>query len=115
MKQQTFDSILASILKMYENNPRENINNFIEQICLENNLSKKDIQLLQEANSYIDIFTEKATDLEDCKNKGISRKSWILRNLDNITEGVSEKEKAQVISAISETNETIINKKIYDK
>lgn len=46
--------------------------------------------------------------LEKAKADGWSRKRWMLNEMDRITDGRSEEEKAQIASAISDTNEKVI-------
>ena len=56
----------------------------------------------------IDSFNEHANSLEKAKADGWSRKRWMLNEMERITEGCSEEEKAQIASAISDTNEKAI-------
>lgn len=106
--EQTFDAILTSILEAYENDPEQNIDALIEEKCKEWNLSDEQMTLLKETNGLIDSFTEYSSSLEMAKAEGRSRKNWMLNKLDQITAGHSEEEKTQIISAISDTNEKII-------
>lgn len=105
--EQTFDAILCSLLEAYENNPSQDIDTLIEEKCKEWNLSEEQINLLKETNGLIDSFTENAISLEKTKANGWSRKCWMLNEMDRITDGRSEKEKAQIASAISDTNEKV--------
>ena len=106
--EQEFDILLMSLLESYEENPEQNIDVLIAEKCKEWKLSEEQIALLNEANACIDSFTEKATSLEKVKLEGKSRKRWMMDEIDCITEGRSEKEKVQIISTISDTNEKII-------
>lgn len=105
---QTFENILTSLLEAYENNPAQNIDVLIEEKCKEWNLSEEQTCSLKETNDLIDSFNEYANSLEKAKSQGWSRKRWILSEMDRITDGRSEEEKAQIASAISNTNEKVI-------
>lgn len=106
--EQTFENILTSLLEAYENNPAQDIDTLIEEKCKEWNLSEEQVALLKETNELIDSFNEQAKSLEKAKADGWSRKRWMLNELDRITDGRSEEEKSQIVSAISDTNEKVI-------
>lgn len=106
--EQNFETILTSLLEAYENNPTQNIDALVEEKSKEWSLTEEQATLLKETNGYIDGFTENAVSLEEAKADGKSRKRWMLEKIDSMTEGRSEEEKAQIVSAISETNEKII-------
>ena len=106
--EQTFENILTSLLEAYENNPEQDIDVLIENKCQEWNLPEEQINLLKETNGLIDSFNEHANSLEKAKADGWSRKRWLLNEMDRITDGRSEEEKAQIASAISDTNEKAI-------
>ena len=106
--EQTFDTILTSLLESYENNPAQDIDALVEEKSKEWGLTEEQAALLKETNGYIDGFTENAASLEEAKADGKSRKRWMLEKIDNMTEGRSEEEKAQIVSTISETNEKMI-------
>lgn len=106
--EETFDTILTSLLEAYENNLERDIDELIAAKCEEWNLTEEEMVLLKETNEVIDDFTEKAVALEQAKQDGKSRKRWILEEIDRITEGHSEEEKAQIVSALSNMNEKIM-------
>lgn len=106
--EQTFDTILTSLLESYENNPAQDIDALIEEKSKGWGLTEEQAALLKETNGYIDGFTENAASLEEAKADGKSRKRWMLEKIDGMTEGRPEEEKAQIVSAISETNEKMI-------
>lgn len=106
--EQTFENILTSLLEAYETNPAQDIDTLIEEKCKEWELPEDQINLLKETNALIDSFNEHANSLEKAKADGWSRKRWMLNEIDRIADGRSEEEKAQIASAISNTNEKII-------
>lgn len=106
--EQTFENILTSLLEAYENNPAQDIDTLIEEKCKEWGVAEEQIHLLKETNGLIDSFNEHANSLEKAKADGWSRKRWMLNEMDRITDGRSEEEKAQIASAISDTNEKVI-------
>ena len=106
--EQTFENILTSLLEAYENNPAQDIDTLIEEKCKGWNLSEEQVALLKETNELIDSFNEQAKALEKAKADGWSRKRWMLNEMDRITDGRSEEEKSQIVSAISDANEKVI-------
>ena len=110
-----FDSILTSLLESYDNNPNKDIDTIIDEKCNEMSLSEEGKALLKETNETIDAFTEKATSLAKAREEGETRKHWILNEMDKITEGRSEDEKAMVASAISSVNERIIQESLTEE
>lgn len=104
----TFENILTSLLEAYENNPAQDIDTLIKEKCKEWSLPEDQINLLKETNGLIDSFNEHTNSLEKAKADGWSRKRWMLNEMERITEGCSEEEKAQIASAISDTNEKAI-------
>lgn len=106
--EQNFESILTSLLEAYEKNNNQEVDALIEKSCETQDLSEAGKALLKETNEYIDAFTEKAVSLAKTREDGATRKRWMLQEIDAITEGRSEKEKAAVVSAISESNEATI-------
>ena len=113
--EQNFESILTSLLDNYENNLGKDINSIINEKCNELGLSENGQALLKETNETIDAFTEKATSLAKAREEGETRKHWILNEMDKITEGRSEDEKAMVSSAISNINERIIQESLTEE
>lgn len=109
-KEQTFDEILTSVLETYESNPNQNLDSLISDECNKYGLSDEQVKLLKDVNDYIDSFANKAESLVKAKAEGKSRKRWIMEELDRITEGRDEKEKAQIMSAISNVNEQVVDK-----
>ena len=113
--EKNFDSILTSLLESYDNNPNKDIDTIINEKCNEMSLSEKGKALLKETNETIDTFTEKVTSLAKAREEGVTRKHWILNEMDKITEGRSEDEKAMVASAISSVNERIIQESLTEE
>ena len=106
----SFEYILSSLLEDYDNNPNQNINVLIEKHAQKMGLSEESKALLAETNEYIDAFDEKATSLAKAKEeRGISRKHWMLEEIDVITEGRTEEERAAVATALSNAEEEILN------
>lgn len=107
-----FDSILASVLERYEANPEMDMEGFLECIMAEFNLSADDVEKIKDTHELIDMFMNKSIALEEAKKEGYSRKSWILKEFDRITEGRSEEEKAELATAISNVTESVLNNEI---
>lgn len=113
--EQNFDTILTSLLESYDNSPNKDISTIINEKCNEMGLSEEGQALLKETNETIDAFTEKATSLAKARKEGETRKHWILNEMDKITEGRSEDEKAMVASAISSINERTIQESLTEE
>ncbi|MBR2507965.1 MAG: hypothetical protein IKB70_14045 [Bacilli bacterium] len=113
--EQNFDTILTSLLESYDNSPNKDISTIINEKCNEMGLSEEGQALLKETNETIDAFTEKATSLAKAREEGETRKHWILNEMDKITEGRSEDEKAMVASAISSINERTIQESLTEE
>lgn len=113
--EQNFDTILTSLLESYDNAPNKDINTIINEKCNEMGLSEEGQALLKETNETIDAFTEKAASLAKAREEGETRKHWILNEMDKITEGRSEDEKAMVASAISSINERTIQESLTEE
>lgn len=106
--EQNFETILDSLLESYEQNPEKDLNEIINEKCDEIGISEESRQLLKETNEMIDAIEEKTTSLAKAKKEGKTRGRWVLDELERITEGRTEEEKATLISAISEANENVI-------
>lgn len=63
-------------------------------------LSDEGKELLNKVNSLLDAFEEKAISLENAKKEGKSRRKWVAEQLESITAGCSEEEKAELINEI---------------
>jgi hypothetical protein len=113
--EQNFESIFTSLLESYDNSPDKDIDSIINEKCNELGLSENGQALLKETNETIDAFTEKAISLAEAREEGETRKHWILNEMDKITEGRSEDEKAMVASAISNSNERIIQESLTEE
>lgn len=106
--EQNFETILDSLLESYEQNPEKDLNEIINEKCDEIGISEESRQLLKETNEMIDAIEEKTSSLAKAKDGGKTRQRWVLDELERITEGRTEEEKATLISAISEANEKVI-------
>lgn len=107
-----FDSILVSVLEKYEANPEMDMKEFLSSIISDFNLSDDDIEKIKDTHELIDLFMDKSIALEKAKNEGYSRKSWILKEFDKITDRCSEKEKAKLATAISNATESVFNNEL---
>lgn len=103
-----FDTTLTSLLESIDNDPNQDIESLIEKTCTECGLSAEGKTELMETFGYLDAFTEKAASLQEYREEGKTRKRWIMDQMDAITEGRSEEEKAQIATAISETSENTV-------
>lgn len=107
-----FNLVLVSVLERYEANPKMDMEEFLGCIMAEFNLSADDVEKIKDTHELIDMFMDKSIALEEAKKEGYSRKSWILKEFDWITEGRSEEEKAELATAISNVTESVLNNEI---
>lgn len=112
---QSFDEILASMLEQLENNPDQDIEVLVKDECERMGVSEEGKALLSETNEYIDGFAEKMAALQKAKEAGMSRKQWVLEEMDRILEGRDEQEKAEIVSAISDAGENVNNETLKDE
>lgn len=110
--EQTFDNFLSSLLEAYEKNPAQDVDALIEKKCKEWGVSEEQMAFLRETNSLIDDFADNAASLQNAKEEGKSRKSWMLDEIDHITEDRTEEEKAQIVSVISDASSDVIEETI---
>lgn len=112
---QSFDEILTSMLEQLENNPDQDIEVLVNDECERMGVSEEGKALLSETNEYIDGFAEKMAALQKAKEEGMSRKQWVLEEMDRILEGRDEQEKAEIVSAISDAGENVNNETLKDE
>ena len=111
----SFDEILTSMLEQLENNPDLDIEVLVKDECEKMGVSEKGKALLSETNEYIDGFAEKMAALQKAKEEGKSRNQWVLEEMDRILDGRDEKEKAEIVSAISDAGEKVNNETLKDE
>lgn len=107
--QETFTDILSSLLEDYEKNPEQNLEAFLQAKFKEMGIPEKDKNLLNETNDYLSAFAEKAESLANAREEGKTRGQWIAGEMEKMTEGRSEEEKATLATAITEANEKVLN------
>ncbi len=101
---ENFESILTTLLEKRESSDNKDINSILDEL----ELSPEGKEKLRETNEIIDLFTQKATSLEEAKCEGKTRKRWMMDQIDVITENCTEEEKATVVTAISNATEQAI-------
>ena len=89
-----FNHILESLLSDLDNEKEA------DKIVETAQLSDEGKELLNKVNSLLDAFEEKAISLENAKKEGKSRRKWVAEQLESITAGCSEDEKAKLINEI---------------
>lgn len=89
-----FNHILESLLSDLDNEKEA------DKIVETAQLSDEGKELLNKVNSLLNAFEEKAISLENAKKEGKSRRKWVAEQLESITAGCSEDEKAKLINEI---------------
>lgn len=110
-----FDDILTSMLEQLENNPDQDIEVLVKDECEKMGVSEEGKALLSETNEYIDGFAERMASLQKAKEDGMSRKQWMLEEMDRILDGRDEQEKAEIVSAISDAGENVNNETLKEE
>lgn len=108
--EQTFESILSSLLDSYEKGGGQDIQALLSEKCEELGLTEESMKLVKDASEYIDKFAEKAASLEAARDEGISMKRWLTEDLENSMKKLSDEEKVEIFEALSEKQNEIINK-----
>ena len=92
-----FNHILESLLSELDNGKDA------DEIAETAQLSDESKELLNKVNSLLDAFEEKAISLENAKKEGKSRRKWVAKQLESITAGCSEDEKAKLINEVGKS------------
>ena len=106
--EQTFEGILSSLLDSYEKGGKD-IQALLSEKCAELGLTEASMKLVKSASEYIDKFAEKAESLVYAMNEGISMKRWLAEDLENSMKELSDEEKVEIIEALSEKQNEMIN------
>lgn len=69
-------------------------------LATELELNDENKQMLEEAFACVDQISEGLDDLHEAKEQGMSRRAWVMKQLEDSLKDYSDEEKSQVISAI---------------
>lgn len=69
-------------------------------LATELELNDENKQMLEEAFACVDQISEGLDDLYEAKEQGMSRRAWVMKQLEEGLKDYSDEEKSQVISAI---------------
>ena len=107
--EQTFESILSSLLDGYEKSESKDINALLEEKSEELGLTEESKALVKNASEYIDKFAEKTASLEAAREEGISKKRWLTEDLDNSMVELSDSEKTEIFEGLAKKNDEFLN------
>ncbi|MDY4174305.1 MAG: hypothetical protein SOY07_03280 [Bacteroidales bacterium] len=113
--EQTFESILESMLEELDKDPSQDVDALIQKKMEEVGLSAEGNQMLKETNEMLASFEDEYAQLVEAKAKGQSRQSWYLQRMDTIMEGCTEEEKAQIATELSEATEKVIKQNLAEE
>ena len=111
---ESFDSILASILKSIEDNPSSNVDEVIAAKMTELGLSAEGQATLAETNACLEAYHEMYSKLQAAKAEGESRNSWVqeellqIANKHNLSDEQAEQLVADVAKACEEGLKTTL-------
>lgn len=105
----TFESILQQLLEEYEKDPSRNIDEMLAEKLKTLGASDECLAEVKETTETIDKFAEKASSLEEARNEGKSRATWLREQIDNSLDGLEEETKVTVLNAVGETVEKKTN------
>jgi len=104
---ESFDSILASILKSIEGNPSSNVDEVIAAKMTELGLSAEGQKTLAETNACLEAYHEMYSKLQAAKAEGESRNSWVQEELLQIANkhNLSDEQAEQLVADVAEACE----------
>ena len=111
---ETFESILASILKSMEENPSSDVDEVIATKMSELGLSAEGQATLAETNACLEAYHEMYSKLQAAKAEGESRNSWVqdellqIANKHNLSDEQAEQLVADVAKACEEGLKTTL-------
>ena len=111
---ESFDSILASILKFMEENPSSDVDEVIATKMSELGLSAEGQATLAETNACLEAYQEMFLKLQAAKKEGESRNSWVqeellqIANKHNLSDEQAEQLVADVAKACEEGLKTTL-------
>ena len=107
--EQTFEDILSSLLDSYEKSESKDIDALLREKSEELGLTEESIALVKDASEYIDKFAEKTNQLAEAQDDGISRKRWLTSDIEKSLGDYADEEKAEIMQAVSEQVDMVIN------
>ena len=110
-----FEKILSSLLERYEADPGQDVDALVAEKCRELGLGEEAERLLRETNEYVDDFVEKAAELGEAKGRRESRRRWLALEIERVTDGRTEEEKAAVAEAVEQTGGKLIDNLLEGK
>lgn len=111
---ETFETILASILKSMEENPSSEVDEVIATKMSELGLSAEGQATLAETNACLEAYQERFSKLQAAKAEGESRNSWVqeellqIANKHNLSDEQTEQLVADVAKACEEGLKTTL-------
>lgn len=94
-----FTDALAALLKQVEQNPDRPVEDVVRDLSLDLGLDAKDLEVLADAVSIIDLTTEKMHQLQAYREAGGTRDGFIEAELARMTENMTEEEAKAVREA----------------
>lgn len=98
----TYDEIMDALLEAYEAHPEMDVDQIIAQVVDEIGASEGCKETIGEASALLDSIQEKKASLEAAQENGDTKKKWMMRQIDEMTEGRTEEERTEIVKAISD-------------
>ena len=107
-----FDKILDSILDEIEKNPTSDVDKIIATKMNELGLSEQGKALLSDTNNYLNAYDEAYAKLQQAKENGETRISWVQKSLLEIAKAnnLSDEQAEQLLADWATESEKVLNK-----
>ena len=115
MMEQTFENILSTLLDSYEKSESKDVEALLEEKSEELGLTEENIALVKETLEYLDKCAEKANQIAEAQEDGVSRKRWLVSDIEQSLEKFGDEEKEKIMQAISEQMDKIVDQQTEEE
>lgn len=97
---QTFEDILTSMLKAYEDKGEQSFDEFLDGQVERQGFDEESKENMKKALDLVDKLDGNYRGLQEAKNRGVSRRQWLENSLEEIMEGRTDEEKEMIKNGI---------------
>lgn len=97
---QNLNEVLTFVLKSLEGVPEDKFEEVLIEMLSQQGLNAEDIANVTEAFVLLDNIHEKVQMINEGRERGMSRKTFILNELEQITSGKADDEIQEIIDAV---------------
>lgn len=102
-----FQEVFNLILSEWEKNPEIPIEKVIENFSSKFNLAEDDCEDLELSNQLIDEFRSMREEMQEARDKGISRQTFVDEKFESLIEDAPEENKKEIIKSLVEASEDL--------